>query len=60
MNNVIPLRSHPKHLARCAFCLKDMVPRSPLNVPAYCSYEHAAADNPEKTAQTLRVNHEGA
>lgn len=54
MSNVIPLRRIPKPLVQCAFCLKDMVPRSPLNVPAYCSYEHAAADNPEKTAQSLR------
>jgi hypothetical protein len=23
-------------------------------VPAYCSYEHAAADNPHQTAQSLR------
>lgn len=59
MSNVVPLRRVAKPLAQCAFCLKDMVPRSQLNAPAYCSYEHAAADNPHQTAQSLRVNHEG-
>lgn len=59
MSNVIAMPVRGLGTAKCAFCEKPIVPRSPSNVPAYCSYEHAAADNPHQTAQSLRVNHNG-
>lgn len=54
MSNLIAMPARGAGTTKCGFCEKPLVPRSALNIPAYCSYEHAAAANPHLTAQSLR------
>ena len=47
--------------ARCGYhhCDKPMVRRSPLNVPAYCCYQHAVEGQPEHAKMTRRNTGDG-